>query len=276
MHVEQRGADLLVENIDGLDLARTLDCGQAFRWTQKDGIWSGVACRRLLRLRQTGRWILFFDTTPETFETVWKPYFDLDRDYINLLSPIAQDAKLFPIVAEGGIHILRQEPFEALCSFLISQNNHIPRIKGIIERLCENFGDPIPGGYAFPRPEQLAKCTTEDLDVIRSGFRAKYLLDAARKVASGQIDLESLRDLATDEARGQLLKIYGVGVKVADCTLWYGLGHLDAFPQDVWIKRILRERFGGEIPALPPDAAGIFQQYLFDYARKTGKESATA
>ena len=156
-----------------------------------------------------------------------------------------------------------------LCSFIISQNNNISRIKGIIERLCENFGEKIEGGYTFPTAEKIASLTVEDLAPLRSGFRAKYLIDAAQKVASGAVDLYHLRYFTLDAARDELMKIKGVGPKVADCALLFSHHHDRAFPKDVWINRALDTLFGGELPEIAKDYAGIAQQYIFFYARDT-------
>ena len=165
--------------------------------------------------------------------------------------------------------MLNQEPWETLCSFIISQNNNIKRIKGIISRLCENFGENKGGFYTFPTAEKIAALTLEDLSVLRSGFRAKYILDAAKKVSSGEVELKKLKDAPTDGARDELMKITGVGPKVADCVLLFGLEHADAFPKDVWIKRAMQVLFDGELPECAKPYAGITQQYIFLYARET-------
>ncbi|MBR6564050.1 MAG: DNA-3-methyladenine glycosylase 2, partial [Clostridia bacterium] len=168
-----------------------------------------------------------------------------------------------------GIRILNQEPFETLCSFIISQNNNIKRIKGIIERLCENFGEEKNGYYTFPSAEKMAALTLVDLAPLRSGFRAKYLLDAAKKVASGEVDLNKLKNMPLDDARAELMKIVGVGPKVADCCLLFSHKQVKAFPKDVWIKRAMETLFGGDLPKEAEDFAGIAQQYIFFYARDT-------
>lgn len=263
--------DYIVTDIAPFDLALTLECGQAFRWNRAaDGCFEGIAMGRFLRVRQLdGGDLVLYDTTEEEYRALWRDYFDLGRDYGAVVRRARQDERL-RTVTQGceGIRILRQQPWEALCSFIISQNNHIPRIKGIISRLCEQFGDPIPGGYAFPPPERLAGLTVEDLAGLRSGFRAKYILDAARR-CSGELDLEGLRALPIDRAREQLMTVSGVGPKVADCALLYGLGFVEAFPMDVWMKRAMRLLFDGRLPDGLTDCAGIIQQYIFYYARQT-------
>lgn len=257
------------------DLAQTLDCGQAFRWRQlpsEDGfpIWEGAAFGKALRLQQTPDALLFF-CPQEDLESTWQDYFDLEKDYA---AKRAQLSAISPVLAQAiafapGIRILRQEPWEALCSFILSQNNHIPRIKGILERLCSLWGSPIPGGslHAFPTPETLACLTVEDLAPLRAGFRAKYLLDAAQKVASGEVDLEKTARLPPEFGRNELQKIFGVGPKVAECALLYGFHKTECFPMDVWMKRAMAQLLPGRSPLEFGENAGLAQQYIFHYSR---------
>ena len=259
-----------------LDLAQTLDCGQAFRWQPvllPDGrtAWRGIAFGRALTVWQEDD-AFCFDCTEEEFQTIWYSYFDFDTDYaalrahLSALHPVLKDACGYA----PGIRILRQEPWEALCSFIISQNNNIQRIKGIVDRLCSLSGDPIICGdttlYAFPTPAQLAACTLEDLAPLRAGFRAKYLLDAARRVSSGDICLEALHTAPIEDAKQALMTIHGVGPKVADCALLYGLHRTCCFPMDVWMKRAV-QLLPGITPESLGNTAGIAQQYLFHYVR---------
>lgn len=255
--------------LPGFDLARTLDCGQAFRWERlADGAFHGVAFGHALTVRQEGNEMFFFCSN-KLFEEVWSKYFDLKRDYPALCRQFCQD----PVMREAtgacpGIRILRQEPWEALCSFILSQNNHIPRIRGIIRRLCEAFGDPLGGGdFTFPSPGCLAKLSAASLAPLRAGFRTGYLLDAAEKVASGVVNLEALCTLPLAQARSVLQQIRGVGPKVAECTLLYGCGRMEAFPMDVWMKRVVAECYPNGLPACILGNQGIAQQYLFDWRR---------
>lgn len=260
---------IIIKNATNFDLAQTLDCGQAFRWSvDSNGVWSGIAFQKQIKLYEQNGNIVILGSTKEDFHNIWQNYFDLNRDYTQVIKEVSVNETV-KCAAEfsSGIRILNQEPWEALVSFIISQNNNIPRIKGIIERLCENFGEKINGGYAFPSAEVVAKLTIDDLAVIRSGFRAKYILDAAQKVVSGEIDLDELKITDYDTAREKLMTIKGVGPKVADCVLLYGLGHIEAFPRDVWIKRALTELFDGDIPECAIKYAGIVQQYIFHYIR---------
>ena len=271
MNIKYINNNVILTDIKNFNIAQTLDCGQAFRWSKDDNdIWQGIAFGKFLKLKQIDDCITFFNTDEMAFNSIWRPYFDIDRDYTDIIKNISHNDTLKTAASYGyGIRILRQDPWEALCSFIISQNNNIPRIKGIVERLCVNFGSAIPGGFSFPTAEVIASLTLDDLQVLRSGFRAKYILDAAKKVASGEIDFAKLNDMSTDETRNQLMTIYGVGAKVADCAMLYGMGRLDAFPKDVWIRRALDVLFGGELPESTSQYAGIIQQYIFFYARET-------
>lgn len=257
------------------DAAETLDCGQAFRWVALPGetgasLWEGVAFGKVLRVEQRGEQV-WLRCSPEDYEHTWRAYFDLGEDYapkreaLAAMSPALAEAAAFA----PGIRILRQEPWEALCSFILSQNNHIPRIKGIIERLCQRLGAEIPGTawHAFPTAERLAACSLEDLAPLRAGFRAKYLLDAARKVASGQVDLARVAAASVEEGRRELQTIFGVGPKVAECALLYGFHKTECFPLDVWMKRAMATLLPGRRPEEFGENAGLAQQYLFHYSR---------
>ena len=260
--------DLIIKNILPFDLALTLDCGQAFRWSPTaDGAFQGIAMGKYLKIKQENENIIFYNTTEDDYNNIWKKYFDFERDYNEILSRATKNELLAKITKNcSGIRLLKQDPWEALCSFIISQNNNIPRIKGIITRLCENFGDKIEGGYAFPTAEKLAGLTIEDLAPLRSGFRAKYILSAAKK-CSTEIDLNSLHEMQIEDARNILMTITGVGPKVADCTLLFGLGFHNAFPMDIWMKRAMAVLFNNKLPEGLEDCAGVVQQYIFQYAR---------
>lgn len=259
-----------IVGVTDLDLAQTLDCGQSFRWTmQEDGSFDGVAFGRHISARLEGDCLFLNNARAEDFE-LWKSYFDLELDYAKIRADIA---KIHPVLSEAtnyapGIRILRQEPFEALCTFIISQNNNIKRIKGIVQRLCEGFGEQIDDdSFAFPTAQRLSALSADDLAPIRAGFRNRYIIDAAQKVCSGEVELEKCRTLDYELARRELMKITGVGVKVADCTLLFGLHRVEAFPVDVWMKRAMQVLF----PQLTADDfgqyAGIAQQYIFHYSR---------
>lgn len=272
MKIENKNNNIYIYGAEDFDLPHTLDCGQAFRWVcDENNVWSGVAYNKFLKLEKlTDGTVVLYNTTTEDFENIWKDYFDFSRDYGEIIKILSENSVLKQACEYShGIRILNQEPFETLCSFIISQNNNIKRIKGIISRLCENFGEKKDGYYTFPTAEKLASLTLEDLAVLRSGFRAKYLLDAAQKVANGEVELSKLKEMNLEDARNQLMKIKGVGPKVADCCLLFSHRHTDAFPKDVWIKRAMEVLFGGELPECAKEYAGIAQQYIFFYARDT-------
>lgn len=263
---------IVFDKVSDLDLRETLACGQCFRWKElPDGSFEGVVRGRSARVRTKGD-SLILDGAEEADRAMWREYFDLDLDYgavkreLSALHPsLAEAAQYAP-----GIRILNQEPFEALISFIISQNNNIKRIAGIVERLCEHFGESLEGTrsrYAFPTAERLAELSPDDLAPIRAGFRHRYIIDAAQKVADGAVDPERLRTLPYDEARAELMRITGVGVKVADCVLLYGLHRMDGFPLDVWMKRAMAVLFPGLEPRDFGRYAGIAQQYIFHYSR---------
>ena len=269
LRLSSAGADITL-SIPCFSLERTLDCGQAFRWrTLADGSWEGIVRGKVLRLSQKGDSITFHHTTPQDMALYWNDYFDLARDYEAIDRLLCRDERLRMAANDArGIRILRQEPWEALCTFILSQNNNIPRIKGIVERLCRDLGENLgEGHFAFPTPERLADCQPEDLAGARCGFRTKYLLETARRLTSGKIDLASFYTLPVDEARQQLQSLYGVGAKVAECTLLYGFGRLECFPMDVWMKRVMAALFPNGLPCEFAQVAGIAQQYLFHYGR---------
>ena len=263
--------DFSIEIPSAFDLELTLDCGQAFRWEKDcDGRMCGVVGGTVFRLLQKDN-MLLCDCDEKTFEKVLRVYLDFDRDYQSLVDTFSADSYLKKATEQYyGIRILRQQPWEALCSFIISQNNNIPRIKGIIKRLCESFGEEIEEGfYSFPSAETLCLLSVEELSPLRAGFRAKYILDAAKKVADGEVDFEKIDKEDIEFGRQELLKIKGVGKKVAECTLLYGFGKYEAFPVDVWVKKILSELYPEGLPECIKGAEGIAQQYLFHYRRNS-------
>ena len=255
--------------IPDFDPAQTFECGQAFRFSCTDGVWSGIVGSRLLRLKKDGDTVTFFDTTQQEFDTYWRRYLDLDTDYGAICRVLSADDTLRRACRYGsGIRILRQEPFETLITFILSQNNNIVRIKGLVQRLCEQFGEPLGDGFAFPTVQRLASVSPEDLAPVRAGFRAKYICDAARKVADGTVDLDAVATLPYPEARAELMRINGVGPKVADCTLLFGFHRIEAFPADVWIKRAMQHLYPNGLPEYVLPHAGIAQQYLFYYVHE--------
>lgn len=253
----------------GFNLAQTLGCGQCFRFAQmSENRFCGVALGRYIELECLENVLDVYCESDFSVDEI-SAFLDLDTDYMAVNEILSADETLKSAIGyAGGIRIIRQPKWEALCSFILSQNNNIKRISGIIERLCECFGEPVGNGrYSFPSAEILSVLSIEDLAPVRSGFRAKYVIDAAKKVASGEVDLDKISLLDTDSAREELMKISGVGPKVADCTLLFGFHKLDAFPKDVWIKKVLAEFYPEGFPDFAKQYGGIAQQYLFHYIR---------
>ncbi len=254
------------------DLEETLDCGQAFRWAPLDDehtIWEGVAGGRYLKLEQLPD-SLIFHCSKTDFDNFWHHYFDLSEDYeakrayLASLSPALKEATEFA----PGIRILNQDPWEATSSFIISQNNHIPRIKGIISRLCESFGELFENRhYSFPSAEVIAALGEEELSVIRAGFRHRYILSAADYFANGKIKIERIKEMPIEDARHELMQICGVGPKVAECTLLFGFHKTEGFPMDTWMKKAMSTLFPDKQPADFGKDAGLAQQYIFHYSR---------
>lgn len=270
MRMVEKNGQILLQGVSCFDLGRTLDCGQCFRWKRcPDGFWEGVCCGTFCRVRQERTVLIFTHTSRRLIRDFWIPYFGLDEDYTTLCRNFCTDPVLCRAVRFApGIRLLRQDPWETLCSFIISQNNNIPRIRSIIERFCSLLGDPMEKGPpAFPTPERLSSCTIEDLAPLRSGFRARYLLDAAQKVSSGAVNLKTVDTLDSDNARRVLTSICGVGPKVADCVLLYGFHKTEVVPMDVWMKRVLAVLYPDGFPQRLSPWMGIAQQFLFHYAR---------
>ena len=259
-----------------LDIEKTFECGQCFRWNRDEkGVYTGVVRGYPARVWADGGEVYLCSDAPEA---LWRDYFDLSRNYEEISRFNGSDYLDRCVQYGMGIRILRQEPWETLCSFIISQCNNIAHIKGIVERLCQTFGDELRFDrhtyYSFPGPEKLACLLPEDLAPLRCGYRASYLIDAARSVCSGQIELESLISADAAGAKKALLGISGVGEKVANCVVLFGLYHMEAFPIDVWIRRALKEHFPSDFdPACLGEYAGLAQQYIFYYARAKAEKS---
>lgn len=269
VQVFERNGSVYLEDTECLNIEVSLDCGQAFRFSERDdGGFHGVAYGKILDVKRTGTGYEFEHTTIDEFEKIWRKFFDLDRDYRKITDSFDDEYLIKAKNEYDGIRILRQEPWEALCSFIISQNNNIPRIKGIVSRLCEGFGERLgESDFSFPSYDKLYDKTVDDLAPLRAGFRAKYILDAAQKVRSGEVRLYEASEMPIEEARQELMIIKGVGAKVAECTLLYGLGRMEAFPVDVWVKRIMTEMYPQGLPECTRGVEGIAQQYLFHWRR---------
>lgn len=260
-----------------ISVAKTFDCGQCFRFDKVENSihkveYSGVAYGKYVSFAQDDdKYYIYFDGTQKDFE-FWLDYIGFDEEYddINrdILSRSDNPALAEAVSCGNGIHILKQDRWETVCSFIISQNNNIPRIKKIIAALSERYGEPIgEGHYAFPTPKALNEAGEAGLAELKTGFRAKYIADAAARVTDGRLDLDSLTG-STEECEKKLCEVKGIGPKVALCSLLFGFGHYDAFPVDVWIRRVTEKYFPvGFSPKELGPYAGIAQQYLFYYER---------
>lgn len=269
MIIEESKNGIILKGVECLSLPLTLDCGEAFRWEeQEDGSWSGAAYGKYLNIKEENSNFILKDTSLEDFENVWRNYFDLDRDYAAICAKLKEDELVRETIDEYyGIRILNQEPWEALVSFVISQQNNIKRIKGIIKRLCDTYGEEIcDGWHAFPTSKTLSSLSVEDFEAIGLGYRAKYVKKLADDVESGVIDLAEIKAMDLDDAKKTLLSIYGVGEKVANCALLFGFQFIRCFPVDVWMKRVLQYYPNG-LPECFSGYEGIAQQYLFHWAR---------
>lgn len=284
MKITEQDGNVILNEVTDFEVEHIFECGQCFRWNRADGGFFGVAFGRALFVSQDGNSVVLHGITYDEYERVWRDYFDLSRDYGKIKAVLCADSVLKEATAfGGGIRILAQEPFETLISYIISASNNIPRIKGIIERLCESFGEKREYMsrvyYTFPTAERIAALSAEEISVIRAGFREKYILAAARGVCSGEIRLGEIAAMPYDEAKAELMKISGVGSKVSDCVLLFGMKKTSGFPVDVWIKRIMeyryfdnkeqsREKIAAFAEKKFGEMGGFAQQYLFYWARE--------
>lgn len=280
MNYIEKDKKIIMTDFDSFDIEQILECGQCFRFTKLDEKeYVIVAHKRVLHIKQEDNKVYFYPCDKKDFEEIWIDYFDLKRDYEKIKKALAND-KIVKTAIEyaPGIRILNQEPWECLISFIISQNNRIPMIKQVIKNISEAFGKKEGDYYLFPSLEELKRADNDSLMACKTGFRAKYILDAIEKVNSKEVDLDKFSALTTEEARKELISIKGVGPKVADCTLLFSLRRNEVFPTDVWVKRVMeyfyfdeKDTSIKEIHSLAyklwGDYAGFAQQYLFYYAR---------
>lgn len=277
-----------VDGVNDFTLSQILECGQCFHFDKLDEeVYEVVAFGRAVKMEQTDKVLRIYGSSMEDYEGIWKLYLDMDNDYgLIKQSVIKSDGALKTAVDEkSGIHILNQDFFETLISFIVSQNKSIPQIKQCVKNISHRFGDEVIGYngeafYVFPDVQRLHDATEEELRECKVGFRAPYIKNATEAVYSGAVTKEKLDELDIAQARELLMTIKGVGEKVANCVLLFGLGRREAFPVDVWMKRIMEQMyFDGkdtkkqDIEAFAVnkfgDLGGYAQQYLFDYARTT-------
>lgn len=277
----------MLKNCKSFELAHIFECGQCFRWNkQEDGSYTGVFGENVINVSKQNQDIVFRGVCNDDIQSVCKKYFDLDEDYESLKNDLSKiDEYVKTSISYGeGIRILRQDLWETLISFIISANNNIPRIKGIIERISQKYGNKIifenKEYYTFPTPKQLSKASVQDLRNLGLGFRDVRVFETTKMVNENIIDLEKLKE-ETDVniIRDTLLKFPGVGPKVADCIMLFSLKKLEVFPVDVWVKRVMTELYMQENETSPEkikkfayekygNLAGLAQQYLFYWRRE--------
>jgi N-glycosylase/DNA lyase len=227
-----------------LNLEHTLSCGQVFRWEKIGDWWYGVIGEKAIKVRQIGGKLLF-QGFPEKIDIHFiENYFRLDDDLSLILSQINKDRHMDRVLrAFYGLRVLRQEPWECLISYVCATNANIPAIRNMILNLCKKFGRKISLNnhdfYTFPKPEDLAQADLEEIEKCKLGFRAERVLEVSRRIEEKRFDLEALRKMNYGEAKAKLMSLPGVGHKVADCVLLFSLDKLEAFPVDVWMKRII-------------------------------------
>ncbi len=286
MKVYAKDNNIIIEEVQDFVLSQILECGQCFHFDKTDNEeYDILAFDRVLHIKQVDNSLILYATNLEDYENIWRVYFDMENDYGNIKNQIAEaDSLLLPAINDKqGIRLLNQDFFETLISFIISQNKQIPQIKQCVKNISHKFGKEIIGYnggtfYSFPDVETLNSVSEEELRECKVGFRAPYIKSACKAVYDGIVTKEKLDRLSIEDARELLMTIKGVGEKVANCVLLFGLGRREAFPVDVWMKRIMEQMyFGGkdtkkcDIETFANHKFGVFsgyaQQYLFDYAR---------
>lgn len=282
---------VMLENLKYFNIGQILESGQVFRFEKiSDSSYLLNAKQKLIKIiqQQDSDSILIHNTTVSEFDEIWSSYLDLDTEYKHIVQVLSQkDEYMAKAIAFGeGIRILRQDPWEMLISFIISQNKAIPQIKQCIKNLSQQFGDPIDGYeeqdkmyYTFPTAKQLARASEEALRDCKVGFRAPYIMDACQKVLNEEVILNDLYICTAEEAKNKLMGIKGVGPKIADCILLFAYSKSEVFPTDVWIKRVIEGiYFKGKETSLKViqdfskqyfgELSGYAQQYLFFYGRE--------
>lgn len=283
--VSSSGDKVIIHNVKNFVPEHIFDCGQCFRWNkQPDGSYTGVAHSRVINVKLEDDVLYLDNTNVEDFNNIWREYFDFDTDYDEIKKDLSKDKVMSEAIKHGyGIRILNQDPWETLISFIISANNGIKRIQGSIESLSERYGELIgtyrdKKYYAFPKAEVLQSIREEELMKSGVGYRANYIFNSSIIVAQKQMNIDNMENLSTEKARKELMLFAGVGPKVSDCIMLFSMHKRDAFPIDVWVKRVMEhfympqksklkdmqsysvEKFGAN--------AGFAQQYLFYYARE--------
>lgn len=282
--------NLVIKNVKSFNLTHIFECGQCFRWNlNKDGSYTGIVRKNVINIKMINNDVYLTSFGEDDIKELFNNYFDMNRDYEKIKTKLRKiDNHMKESISYGdGIRLLNQDLWETIISFIISANNNIPRIKGIIERISKRYGEKIVWNdleyYTFPTPQELSKASVEDLRNLGLGFRDIRVYETTQKIVNKEIDLKKLhKEKNTEKVRDMLLTLPGVGPKVADCILLFStLKRLDVFPIDVWVRRVMNdlyihneneqkvdkklimnvanEKFG--------DLCGIAQQYLFYWKR---------
>ena len=280
----------IIKNVESFEPTHIFECGQCFRWNKEDdGSYTGVVGHNVLNVKKNENEVTITGLCSEKIEELCKKYFDLETDYEEIKEKLSKiDDNLKTSIEYGkGIRILKQDTWEALISFIISANNNIPRIKGIIERISKKYGKTIKWQgkeyYTFPTPEELSKASVADLRKLGLGFRDTRVFETTRLVNTKQIDIYELEEtMDSKRLKEELLKYPGVGPKVADCIMLFSMKKFEVFPIDVWVRRVMTELyFENETKIVPNNKqilkyaeetfgnlAGLAQQYLFYWRRE--------
>ncbi|WAM33170.1 DNA-3-methyladenine glycosylase family protein [Caldicellulosiruptor morganii] len=268
-----------------IDFDATFFSGQCFRWRKMDDFYIGIVDEKIIFIKPQDEYTFdIYNCSPDEFKKSLYWYFDLDKDYDQILDRLSKHDIILREAVEKyrGMRLLNQEPFECMISFIISQNNNIKRIQLLIERLCQTFGKKITyKGYvawSFPAEDSLFNASIDDFKQLGLGYRAEYIKDAVEKIKNGTVNLNELVDLDVQEARQVLKSIKGIGDKVADCILLYSLQKYNIFPIDRWVRRVLKEFYRLETKEQIKnfiesfgDLAGYAQLFLFHYIRNNYK-----
>jgi len=286
--IVERYDELRIHGISDFDPKHIFECGQSFRWKkEKDKSYTAVYKDKLINIKKEKDYLVVKNSNKKDWETIWHKYFDLDRDYSLLKSNFPHDEHLLKAVEFGnGLRLLRQDPFETTISFIISSNNQIPRIMKSVEMISKDLGKYIGSFnnidyYSFPEPNEIAQLSEEYIrEKYKVGFRAKYIKETSEMIASGDFNLDEIKELPYEEAKKKLMSLAGIGPKVSDCILLFSFQKQEAFPIDVWVNRVMKTLYLGEKATkkeiegakkeLFGEMCGYAQQYLFYYARELG------
>lgn len=268
---------MIITISDDFDMKKIADSGQAFRIVEIDSAkptYRFISQEKIVYITKISDNSYDISCDIDEWSYFWSSYFDLSRNYQSIRENIPASDTFHTLAADfgKGIRILSQDPFEMLITFIISQRKNIPAIKSSVEKICALYGNPITSRYetvyTFPSPDQLSRASVEELSTCSLGYRLPYILDAVYKVCTGDIDLEQLRNLNTEDLNNTLLSIKGVGKKVANCINLFAYNRLECAPVDVWIEKVINQHFNGINP-YPSfgETAGLLQQYAFYYKK---------